>query len=94
MFTLKYIQKEQIMEEVIQYVKAAAAISAALAIGIGTIGPSLAQGMVGSKACENIGKYPESAGQIKTVMITALGFIEASAIYALLVAGAIIFFFK
>ena len=48
------------MENIINYTKAAAALGAAFAIGIGTIGPALAQGMVGSKACENIGKYPEA----------------------------------
>ena len=73
-------------------VKAAAFISAALAMGIGSISPAYGQGMVGAKACENIGKYPESARDIRTVMFMAMGMIETSAIYALLVAGGILFF--
>ena len=66
--------------------KAAAFFGAAFAIGIGTIGPALGQGLVGSKACENIGKYPESANKIRLAMLIAMSLIEASAIYALLIA--------
>lgn len=80
------------MEDIIQYTKAAGALGAALAIGLGAMGPALAQGMVASKACENIGKYPESAQNIRTVMLIALGLIETSAIYALLIAGGLLMF--
>lgn len=73
------------------YAKAAAFLGAALAMGIGSIGPALGQGLIGMKACENIGKYPESAGQIRTTMMIAMGLVETAAIYALLIAGALIF---
>ncbi len=72
--------------------KAAAFIGAALAMGIGSIAPAYGQGLVGSKACENIGKYPQSASDIRNTMMIAMGMIETSAIYALLVAGALIWF--
>ena len=72
------------------YVKAAAFFGAALAMGIGSIGPALGQGMIGMKACESIGKYPESAGSIRTAMMIAMGLVETAAIYALLIAGALI----
>jgi len=75
--------------EGIFYAKAAAYIGAAIAMGLGGIGPSLGQGMIGAKACENIGKYPESANTIRTVMIIAMSVVESSAIYALLIAGAL-----
>ncbi|MBA3954622.1 ATP synthase F0 subunit C [Candidatus Dependentiae bacterium] len=71
--------------------KIAAYIGAAFVMGIGTIGPALGQGLIGSKACENIGKYPESSGRIRTLMIVAMAFIETSAIYALLIAVILIF---
>ncbi|OQA36310.1 MAG: ATP synthase subunit c, sodium ion specific [Candidatus Dependentiae bacterium ADurb.Bin331] len=71
--------------------KAAAFISAALAMGIGTLAPAYGQGLVGSKACENIGKYPESAKDIRGAMVLTVGIIESSAVYALLVAGALVF---
>lgn len=72
------------------YAKAAAFLGAAIAMGVGTIGPALGQGLIGMKACENIGKYPESAGKIRTTMMIAMGLVETSAIYALMVAGALI----
>lgn len=73
------------------YAKAAACIGAALAMGIGTIGPALGQGMIGKKACESIGKYPESAQKIRTAMMLALALVESSAVYALIVALLLIF---
>lgn len=68
------------------YVKIAAYIGAAFVMGIGTIGPALGQGHIGAKAIENIGKYPESSGQIRTTMFISLGIVETSAIYAFLIA--------
>lgn len=79
------------MEEVVNYAKAAAYIGAAIAISLGTLGPALGQGMVGSKACESIGKNLEAASQIRAAMLFSLVMIEASAIYALLIAGGLIF---
>lgn len=73
------------------FVKAAAFFGAALAMGVGAIGPALGQGFIGMKACENIGKYPESSGNIRTTMMIAMGLVETSAIYALLISGALIF---
>lgn len=78
------------MEDVVQYAKAAAYIGAAIAIAVGTLGVALGQGMVGAKACESIGKNPESANGVRQAMFFALVIIEASAIYALLIAGALI----
>ncbi len=73
------------------YVKAAAFLGAAIAMGVGSLGPALGQGMIGMKACESIGKYPENAGQIRTAMMIAMGLVETAAIYALLIAGALVF---
>lgn len=78
----------------IAYIKIAAFIGAAFAMGIGTIGPAIGQGMIGSKACENIGKYPESSGQIRTTMFLGMGIVETSAIYAFLISLFLIFFSK
>lgn len=74
------------MVEGIFYAKAAAAIGAALAIGVGTLGPSLGMGLIASKACENIGKYPENADKIRLAMILALIFVETGAVYAFAIA--------
>jgi len=74
------------------YAKAAAFVGAAFAMGFGSLGPALGQGLVGMKAVENIGKYPESSGKIRTTMMIAMGLVETSAIYCLMVAGALILF--
>jgi len=72
------------------YAQAAAFLGAAIAMGVGAIGPALGQGFVGMKACENIGKYPENAGKIRTTMMMGMGLVETSAIYALMISGALI----
>lgn len=61
-------------------------IAAALAIAIGSIGPSIGIGMLASKAMEAIGRNPEAAGKVTTPMILTAAFCEAIAIYALVVA--------
>ena len=58
----------------------------AITIAIGAFMPSLAIGMLASKAMEAIGRNPEAAGVIQTAMILAIAFCEAIAIYALVVA--------
>jgi len=75
----------------IYYAKAAAYLGAAIAMGIGAIGPAIGQGLIGMKACENIGKYPESYSKIRGTMFIAMTVIETSAIYALLIALLLIF---
>ena len=79
------------MDDMIQYAHAAAYISAAIAIGVGTLGPALGQGMTGSKACESIGKNPESAGSVRTAMVMSLVALETLAIYAFLIALILVF---
>lgn len=61
-------------------------IAAALAIGLGAIGPALSIGMLAGKAMEAIGRNPEAASKIQGAMILAIAFAEAIAIYALVVA--------
>ena len=62
------------------------AIAAAIAIGLSTIAPAIAQGLAASKALEGMARQPEVAGEIRTTMILALAFMEALTIYGLLVA--------
>jgi len=61
-------------------------LAAALAIGLGSIGPALGIGILASKAMEAIGRNPEAASKIQTAMILTAAFCEAIAIYALVVA--------
>ena len=78
-------------EDMVYYVQIAKIISAGFTIAIGTIGPSIGQGMVASKACETIGKYPESFKAIRMALISGLFAIETASIYALLVVVFLLF---
>lgn len=61
-------------------------LGAAIAIGVGAIGPGLAIGLIGSKAVEALGRNPEAEGSIRTTMILAAAFAESVAIFALVIA--------
>ncbi len=61
-------------------------LAAALAIGLGAIGPGIGVGIVGGKAVEAIGRNPEAANEIRTNMILGIAFAEAISIYALVIA--------
>lgn len=61
-------------------------LAAGLAIGLGSLGPSLGIGILAGKAMESLGRNPEAAGPIQQNMILAIAFAEAIAIYALVVA--------
>lgn len=63
-------------------------VALALAVGFGVpiavIFVSTAQGKAAAAAFEGIARQPEAAGPIQMSMIIALGFIEALALYCLL----------
>ncbi len=61
-------------------------LATALAIALGSLGPGLGLGMIGSKAMEALGRNPEASDQIFVPLILSLAFTEAIGIYALVVA--------
>ncbi|MBI2353089.1 ATP synthase F0 subunit C [Candidatus Dependentiae bacterium] len=76
------------------YAQAAAFLGAAIAMGLGSIGPALGQGLIGKKACEGVGKYPENYSKIRMTMIIAMALVETAAIYAFIIAIMLIIFNK
>jgi F-type H+-transporting ATPase subunit c len=66
--------------------KELALLGAGLAIGLGTLGPGIGLGNAAGKAMEAIGRNPEASGKIVPNMIVGLAFVEACAIYALVIA--------
>ena len=72
--------------------EAAKMIGAALAIGLGALGPGLSMGILFSKVVEAIGRNPEAQPKIQTVMFLGIAFTEAIAIYALVIS--LMIFFK
>ncbi len=61
-------------------------LGAALAIGLGAIGPGIGVGIIGGKAVEAMGRNPEASGEIRVNMILGIAFAEAISIYALVIA--------
>lgn len=62
------------------------ALAAGLGLGIAAVGAGLGQGRAVAAAMESIGRNPNSADRIQTPMIIGIAFMEALAIYALVIA--------
>lgn len=62
-----------------------------LTIVLGGVMPAFAIGWMGSKAMQAIGRNPEAASKIQTILILVVAFAEAIAIYSLVVALSIKF---
>jgi F-type H+-transporting ATPase subunit c len=57
-----------------------------ITIAVGGMGPAIAVGLIVAKALEAIGRNPEAAAKVQTIMILGVAFAEAIAIYSLVVA--------
>ncbi|OGB89753.1 ATP synthase F0 subunit C [candidate division WOR-1 bacterium RIFCSPHIGHO2_01_FULL_53_15] len=60
-------------------------LAAGLGMSIAALGTAIGIGMLASKALEGMARQPEAAGNIRTAMILAIAFVEAIALYALVV---------
>jgi len=61
-------------------------ITGGIIAALGGLGPGIGVGLIGAKAVEAIGRNPEASGKIIPIMIVAMGFAEAIAIYSLVFA--------
>jgi len=61
-------------------------ITGGIIAAIGGIGPGIGVGLIGAKAVEAVGRNPEASGRIIPIMLVAMAFAEAIAIYALVFA--------
>lgn len=66
-------------------------LAMAFAAAIGVIGPAIGIGMLVARALEAIGRNPEAAPKIQATMFIGIAFVEALAIFALVVAFVIKF---
>ncbi|WP_295375696.1 F0F1 ATP synthase subunit C [uncultured Pseudacidovorax sp.] len=66
-------------------------VAAAFAVGLGAIGPALAEGRAVAAALDAIARQPESAGSISRTLFVGLAMIETMAIYCLVVALLLLF---
>jgi F-type H+-transporting ATPase subunit c len=62
------------------------ALAMAIAAGVGVLGPGIGIGILVSRALEAIGRNPEASSKIMSTMILGIVFVEALAIFALVVA--------
>ncbi|MBD66950.1 MAG: hypothetical protein CME62_17235 [Halobacteriovoraceae bacterium] len=62
------------------------AIGSALAIGLGALGGTFAQGKAASAALEGIARNPEAQGKIFTPMLLGMALIESLVILAFVIA--------
>ncbi|AFZ52070.1 ATP synthase F0 subunit C [Dactylococcopsis salina] len=69
----------------------ASVFSAALAVGLASIGPGLGQGNAAGRALEGIARQPEAEGKIRGTLLLSLAFMEALTIYGLVVALVLLF---
>jgi len=65
--------------------------SAAFAVGLGAIGPALAEGRAVASALDAIARQPEAAGTISRTLFVGLAMIETMAIYCLVIALLLLF---
>jgi F-type H+-transporting ATPase subunit c len=61
------------------------ALSMAIVVSVGVLGPALGIGLLVSRALEAIGRNPEASSKITTTMFIGIVFTEALAIFALVV---------
>lgn len=66
--------------------EAGAYLGAGLAIGMAGLGAAIGIGVLAGKALEGMSRQPEAANSIRTTMVIAIAFVEAIALYALVVA--------
>ena len=62
------------------------ALAAAISIALSAVGVAIGQGMAASKAIESMARQPEMQSKLQSTMILAMGFMEALAIYGLVIA--------
>ena len=75
---------------------AVAIILGCCALGAGTamiagIGPGIGEGNAVAKACEAIGRQPESKGAVTSTMLMGCAIAETTGLYALIIAILLIF---
>ena len=79
------------MELAIGIILGCCALGAGICMGIGAIGPGVGEGHAVAKACEAIGRQPESKGAVTSTMIMGCAIAETTGIYSLVIAILLIF---
>ena len=79
------------MELALGIILGCCALGAGICMGAGAIGPGIGEGSAVAKACEAIGRQPESKGDVTSTMIMGCAIAETTGIYSLVIAVLLIF---
>ncbi len=77
---------DPIVEAAMINAEATKALAMAVAAGFGVLGPGIGIGVLVSRALEGMARNPEAAPKIQSMMILGIAFVEALAIFALVIA--------
>ncbi len=73
------------------WIAVASIIGASVAVGLGGIGPALAEGMATKQTLASMAQQPDEASTLRSTLFVSMAMLESTAIYALLVAMILIF---
>ena len=73
------------------WIEVASALGAALAVGLGAVGPGLGEGRAVAAALDAIARQPEAVGTLSRTLFVGLAMIETMAIYCLVIALLLLF---
>lgn len=73
-----------------EFVKGMALLGAGIAM-IAGLGPGIGQGIAASRGAEAVGRNPEAAGPIRSMMVLGIALAETTGIYSLVIALLLIF---
>ncbi len=79
------------MELAIGIILGCCALGAGICMGMGAIGPGIGEGNAVAKACEAIGRQPESKSSVTSTMIMGCAIAETTGIYSLVISILLIF---
>ncbi len=67
------------------------ALSAALAVAIGVLGPALGEAHIAGKTMEAVSRNPEMSGKMFTNMLIGMAFVESLGVYCFLISLILLF---
>ena len=73
-----------------EFVSGMALLGAGIAM-IAGLGPGIGQGIAASQGAEAVGRNPEAAGKIRSIMVLGIALAETTGIYSLIIALILIF---
>ena len=79
------------MELALGIILGCCALGAGICMGMGAIGPGVGEGHAVAKACEAIGRQPESKSTVTSTMIMGCAIAETTGIYSLVISILLIF---